>query len=97
VTPTLVLSRPGAVSALALAAQPVALAVEPVRIGWQDREVACVDVGAVQIRRRRDAEVRVGRVAVARRRLTCAMLSSGLQLALRSAASWEDGGRLAAA
>ena len=54
---------------LALAAHSIAVAVEPVRVGWPDREVAATDVGAVQVwRRRRDAEVGVGRMAVARRR-----------------------------
>ena len=45
---------------LALAAHSIAVAVEPVRVGWQNREVAAVDVIAVQVgRRRRDTEVRV--------------------------------------
>jgi hypothetical protein len=56
-------------ASLAFAAQPVALAVEPVRVGWQDREVAAVDVLAVKVwRRRRDTEVRVRGVTVLRRR-----------------------------
>jgi hypothetical protein len=53
---------------LALTALPVAVAIEPVRVGRQDREVAPIDVIAVQIwRRRRDTEVRIGAVAVTRR------------------------------
>jgi hypothetical protein len=55
------------VTCLALAAHPISFAVEIVRVGRPDREVLCADVSAVQIRRRRrDAEVRVGRVAVLR-------------------------------
>jgi hypothetical protein len=55
---------------LALAAHSIAVAVEPVRVGWPDREVAAADVSAVQVWRRRwDAEVGIGRVTVLRRRL----------------------------
>jgi hypothetical protein len=44
---------------LALATQAVALAVEPVRVGCQDREVAAVDLIAIQVWWRRwDTEVR---------------------------------------
>jgi hypothetical protein len=55
---------------LALAAHSIAVAVEPVRVGWPDCEVAAVDLSTIQVgRRRRDTEVRVGRVTVLRRRL----------------------------
>ena len=54
---------------LALATQPVALAVEPVRAGWQDGEVAAVDLIAIQVRWRWwDTEIRVRGVTVLRRR-----------------------------
>jgi hypothetical protein len=46
----------------------VALAVEPVRVGWQDREVAAVDVFAVKVWRRRDTKARVRGVTVLCRR-----------------------------
>jgi hypothetical protein len=53
----------GAIGSARLAAHPVVIAVEPMRIGADDRE-GSVDIGAVEIRRRgRDAHVRVGRIA----------------------------------
>jgi hypothetical protein len=56
-------------SALALAAYAVVVGVEAVWVSALDGEVGLADVGAIQIRwRRRNAEVRIGRVAVAGRR-----------------------------
>src|SRR5512132_1711711 len=54
---------------LALAAYAVVVGVKAVWVSSLDGEVGLADVGAIQIRRRRrDTEVRIGRVAVARRR-----------------------------
>jgi len=60
---------------LALTADPVSIAVEPVRVDTLHREVARRHVAAVQIREAGQAEVGIARVAV--RLITGAILGCG--------------------